>query len=210
MGNIDVIALLLTIIAIFIAIFVFRRFLIFIALLIVIAVIVYLYIEANPHTKSIFNSKSSRTEHMVPVANQRTGPSSNTINVLPRTGPVNSGKQTGSGVSSNVTEQQTGGVERQSTEQLSKLDKFKYNYCGVMVDHDDSLMCELIIMPIYNDLAKHYTIAQLKAMNKTQFINAVIQSAKREKHTIVTNLMNNNAFYLWNKFINDLKHEAIY
>jgi len=153
MENIDIIAILLTIIAVFIAIFIFRRILIWIALIIVLAVIGYFILQDN---NAIL-----------------TTPSYNNNN-------------------------------------LGYLEKFKNHYCDFLYDKDDSLMCNLIVYPIYNDILKTYDRQELIKMNKKQFTELLLKTAIQHKKEIFNKLKQERALYLWEDFKLDLENKNFY
>ena len=153
MHDIDIIALLLTIIAIFIAIWFLRKVLILIAILIVVAVIGYLYLQNNQDLTT--GSSPAGASH---------------------------------------------------SENIEMLDKFKDNYCGMLYDRDDSLMCSDIVEPIYQDIVKNYNLDSVSALSKKQMFRFLVQVASKNKGKILRNLKRDNALYLWTDFVQDLKH----
>ncbi len=155
MHDIDLIALLLTIIVILIAIWFFRRILILVAVLIVIAVLGYIFLQNNP----------------------------------------------GSG-QFNMTKPQA--------QKTSLLESFRDNYCGLLYDRDDSLLCLDIVEPIYNDIVKNYDLDSVESLNKRQFVNLIIEVAKRNKGKIISNLKRDDALYLWKDFVADIKDFNIF
>ncbi len=152
MHDIDIIALLLTIIAIFIAIWFLRKVLILIAILIIVAVIGYLYLQNNQDftTNSTPSPRHSRNIEM--------------------------------------------------------LDKFKDNYCGMLYDRDDSLMCQDIVEPIYDDIVNNYNLDSVRSLSKRQMFHFLVQVASKNKGRIIRSLKRDNALYLWSDFVQDLKH----
>ena len=156
MGNIDIIALLLTIIAVFVAIFIFRRVLIWVALIIILAVIGYFILQ------------------------NKTGSSTRPTQA--------SGKQNYVGL----------------------IEKFKDNYCGLLYDKDDSMMCSIIIQPIYNDIVTTYNQKQLSRMNKVELTKIIVQTAYKHKKEILRKLKSHNAIYLWEDFTYDIKNSRLY
>ena len=154
MENIDIIALLLTVIAIFVAVFIFRRILVWVALIIILAVIGYFLLQ---------NRQGDFTPNR--------GPAHRTV---------------------------------------SYLEQFKDNYCGLLYDRDDSLMCYVIITPIYNDIVSNYPAQQLSHMNKSELTKIIIQTAYKHKKQIINQLKKNKALYLWQDFTFDIKNKTIY
>ncbi len=152
MHDIDIIALLLTIIAIFIAIWFLRKVLILIAILIIVAVIGYLYLQNNQDF---------------------------TTNTTP---------------------------SPRHSRNIELLEKFRDNYCGMLYDRDDSLMCADIVEPIYNDIVSHYNLDSLRVLSKKQMFNLLVQVASKNKVKILRKLKQDNALYLWTDFVQDLKH----
>ncbi len=156
MQNIDLIALLLTIIVILIAIWFFRKVLILVAILIVVAVLAYIFLQNNPNS---------------------------------------------------------GQFHRQWPQQKAQthlLESFKDNYCSILYDRDDSLLCLDIVEPIYNDIVKNYDLDSVETLNKQQFINLIIEVARRNKGRILRNLERDNALYLWKDFVADIKDFNIF
>ncbi len=154
MENIDIIAILLTVIAIFVAIWIFRRVLIVVAIIIILAVIAYLFLQNN-------------------YQGQGQG--------LP--------------------------VKRNSAD---LIEQFKDNYCSYLYDRDDSLMCEYIVTPIYNDIVNNYNLDSVRHLNKVQLTNLIIHVATEHKSEIVGNLRKRNALYLWKNFVQDVKEQYIF
>ena len=155
MQNIDLIALLLTIIVILIAIWFFRKVLILVAILIVVAVLAYIFLQNNPNSVGFHKQ-------------------------LPQ------------------------------AKQTHLLESFKDNYCSILYDRDDSLLCLDIVEPIYNDIVKNYDLDSVETLNKQQFINLIIEVARRNKGRILRNLERDNALYLWKDFVADIKDFNIF
>lgn len=157
MHDIDLIALLLTIIVILVAIWFFRKVLILVAILIVIAVLAYIFLQNNP------NAGSGQFNKFKPQA-----------------------------------------------QNTNLLESFRDNYCSILYDRDDSLLCLDIVEPIYNDIVKNYNLDSVESLNKRQFINLIIEVAKRNKGQILRNLERDNALYLWKDFVADIKDFNIF
>ncbi len=156
MENIDIIALLLTVIAVFVAIFIFRRILVWVALIIILAVIGYFILQNN--------NPSPQGSKGIPTRN----------------------------LTNNYLEQ------------------FKDHYCGLLYDRDDSLMCNIVITPIYNDLVTQFDTKKLSRMNKAEITKLIIQTAYDHKKEILQKLKKQKALYLWEDFTYDIKNNAIY
>ena len=154
MENIDLIALLLTIIAIFVAIFIFRKVLVWVALVIILAVIGYFILQDK---QGGFNQ-----------------------NPMPQ------------------------------NQSAGYIEKFKDNYCGLLYDRDDSLMCTIVITPIYNDIVSTYTVKELAHMNKAELTKIIVKTALEHKKEILSQLKKQKALYLWEDFTFDLKNNNIY
>ncbi len=153
MENIDIIALLLTIIAIFVAIWIFRRVLVIVAILIIIGVIAYLFMQ-------------------------------NGEDLTPR--------------------------EFNNQKQTDLLERFKDNYCDLLYDRDDSLICVYIVEPIYNDIVRNYDLDSVRSLDRSQFIHLIVEVAKKNKGVILRNLKKNDALYLWQDFVDDIKHQNLF
>ncbi len=88
------------------------------------------------------------------------------------------------------------------------IDNIKEKYCSNMVTHKDSVKCEFIITPIYDDIKSRYTNDELLELerNPVEYFKIINQSIKRNKADIMKNLAKNKEQQIWDNFINDLKH----
>jgi len=88
------------------------------------------------------------------------------------------------------------------------IESIKEKFCTDMQTFNDSVRCELIIDPIYNDIKSKFTEEQLLDLEKNpvEYFNVLNDAIKRNKKDILKNLAKNKQEQLWNKFISDLKN----
>ena len=84
-------------------------------------------------------------------------------------------------------------------------------YCEDMKTHSDSLKCECIVEPIYEDLKQRLSADELKSMknDKIKFITEVRESINNKKQEIKNKLKDRQAGYLWDEFKQEIKNGDI-
>ncbi len=84
------------------------------------------------------------------------------------------------------------------------MEALKNKYCN---NPDDSVKCNCIVMPIYEDIKSQYDEKELQsvAKNKVKTIRVVLQSAARQKESIQSCLRDNNALDQWDSFLREVK-----
>lgn len=88
------------------------------------------------------------------------------------------------------------------------IENIKQKYCENMLTHQDSIKCEYIISPIFNDITGRYTDEQLLNYEKKplEYYKIVNTSVKRNKNQIIKNLTKQKEKQLWSSFIRELKN----
>ncbi|MBN2890689.1 MAG: hypothetical protein JXL97_02370 [Bacteroidales bacterium] len=91
------------------------------------------------------------------------------------------------------------------------IENLKEKFCSDMQTQKDSVKCELIITPIYNDMKSTYTDEELLALeeNPIGYFKALNQAIKRNKKDILQNLAKNKQEDLWQNFIQDINNEQL-
>lgn len=96
----------------------------------------------------------------------------------------------------------TGNIELHSNKFM--MENLKKKYC----DNDaDSIKCNCIVMPVYEDIKSQYDEKELQAIakNKVKTIRVVLQSVSRQKENIQSCLRDNNALDQWDAFLKEIK-----
>jgi len=80
-------------------------------------------------------------------------------------------------------------------------------YCFENMSYRDSIKCNMIIMPIYNDIVNTHTKEQVEELktNKIKMLFAMRKSVKLKKVEIQESLKKINALHVWNDFAKELK-----
>lgn len=91
------------------------------------------------------------------------------------------------------------------------VEYLKDKFCTDMQTQKDSVKCEMIITPIYNDMKSAYTDEELLALEKNpiDYFKALNQAIKRNKKDIMKNLAKNKQEDLWDNFIKDINKQEL-
>jgi hypothetical protein len=91
------------------------------------------------------------------------------------------------------------------------IDYIRQQAYSNMHTHKDSVRYYLIIKPIYNDLHKHYTEAELIKQEKDpiKYYKILAQSIRRNKKLIIKNLAKSKEKQMWRDFLNELRRNYL-
>ena len=100
---------------------------------------------------------------------------------------------------------QVADVNVNNVEYSFSIHDLRDKYCVEADNYRDSVKCNIIITPIYEDILNNYSEKELKQMewNKFKMLVAIKKSVKAKKSDIHDDLKDINALYLWNDFNND-------
>ena len=87
------------------------------------------------------------------------------------------------------------------------IENIKVTYCTGEMSHSDSIKCECIIMPLYDDLTSRFSNEKLNDLpkNKLKFASELLKSFNNKKLIIKKKLKEKNAVHLLKDFKNELK-----
>jgi len=80
-------------------------------------------------------------------------------------------------------------------------------YCTDNMDYRDSIKCNMIVMPIYNEIVNSHTKEELEQLkkNNVKMLLALRKAVKNKKLEIQANLKKINALNVWTDFAKELK-----
>ncbi len=89
------------------------------------------------------------------------------------------------------------------------IEYLKDKYCENLTTHKDSVRCEYIITPIYNDIKARYSDQELKNFERdpVKYFKILKESIKRNKNDIVKNLTKDKEQQMWDDFVQDLRKD---
>ncbi len=85
-------------------------------------------------------------------------------------------------------------------------------YCKSEMSYRDSIKCNVIVLPIYNDIVKSHDSKELESLknNNVKMLLAMRKSILKNKKSIQDNLKRINGVDIWEDFVRDLKGSELF